>query len=211
MAKAKFDSDSVIQEDTDIGTFIPPNPGWNYVTILNHPIDKDPYHNITEGAHIIKYGKWLLFVPNKDFLKVFRKVAKLTKKFKLTLCFKASGSRDEKGEHVFCIYCGDYTNISFVRKIANVLVDEGFLEMHGYQYRDGTKALFFKTDEATHHQSKSAGQSLTLYKINNKKELFVKEFNNGKPSWKLVIKDDDPTIVKNFEFYLDTLGMDETF
>lgn len=208
MKTAQFDEDSVIQKNTNIDKFVPPYPGWNYVRILNHPEDNDPYFYIQDGVGKMNSGKWLLFTPNKDFVNVFRKIAKLAKEFKLTHCFKASGEPSENGEHVFCIYSGNYRNLSFVRKIGNELIDGGFLMEYGYQYRDGTKALYFKTDDATHYKSQARGESLTLFKIDNSRNLYVKEFNNGKPSWKLVENDNDLSIVDNFEFHLMSLGME---
>ena len=202
MKKTVFNPDSVIQYNTNIDRFAPPYAGWNYVRILNHPEDPNEYN-------MGRCGKWLLFVPNKDFIDVFRKIAKLAKELKLTHCFKASGSPSEKGEHVFCIYCSDCSNISFVRKIANVLLINGFLDRYGYQYRDGTKALYFKTDSATEYKSESRGQSLTLFRFTDKKELFVKEFYDGKPSWKLITNDADSSVIENFEIYLTTLEMNE--
>jgi len=209
MGKIIFDEDSVIQNSTNIEKFIPPYPGWNYVKVLNHPEDPDPFHNIKEGVYKNNVGKWLLFIPNQDFFEVFRQIAKLAKQFKLTHCFKASGEPTEKGEHVFCIYCGDYTKIAFVRKIGNVLINEGLLDKYGWTYRNGGKALFFKTDSATEYMSISRGKSLTLFKINNDKELYVKEFTDGKPSWKLITNDDDSNIVNSFEMHLTTLSMED--
>jgi len=208
MRNAQFDEDSVIQKNTDLDSFVPPYPGWNYVRVLNNPEDKDPYLYIKECPNTINVGKWLLFTPNKDFVKVFRKAAKLAKDFKLTHCFKASGRPSENGEHVFCIYCGDYKNISFVRQIGNTLIDEGLLMEYGYKYRDGTKALFFKTDATTHYKSEARGESLTLFKIDNNRHLYIKEFNIGRPSWKLVEKDNDSSIVENFESHLMDLEME---
>lgn len=189
-----FGEDSVIQKNTDIDNFIPPNPGWNYIRILNHPFSKVDYHSNY-------YGKWLLFVPNMEFISVFRQIAKLAVQMKLTASLKASGT-PERNEHVFCIYCENYKDISFVRKIADVLLSEGLLMRYGYQYGDGTKALFFKTDAATHYKSRAIGQSLTLFKFTDRKELYVKEFHSGNPSWKLVMNDTDSNITYSFEQHL---------
>ncbi|MFA5888086.1 MAG: hypothetical protein WC852_05245 [Candidatus Nanoarchaeia archaeon] len=202
MKRIMFGSDSVVQSDTNIDQFVPPNRGWNFVRILNHPEDSGDY--IRD-----KCGKWLLFVPNKDFIDLFRKLAKLTKELKLTHCFKASGSPSERGEHVFCIYCSDCSNISFVRKIANVLLSNGLLDEYGYRYWDGIKALFFKTDSATDYKSQSMGESLTLFKFTNKNELFVKKFDNMKPRWELIVNDNDSSIIENFEEHLILLEMSE--
>ena len=79
---------------------------------------------------------------------------------------------------------------------------------YGYRYRDDTKALFFKTDATTHYKSEARGESLTLFKIDNNRHLYVKEFNNGRPSWKLVENDNDPNIVENFESHLMDLEME---
>ena len=197
-----FDSSSVINNKTDIDNFIPPNPGWNYVRIKNNPEDPDKHTGFC--------GKWLLFIPNREFISVFRKIAKLAKELKLTHCFKASGSPGRGGEHVFCIYCSDYRQIYFVRKIAETLLSGKFLEKYSYTYKDGTKAIYFKTDNATHYKSNARGLSLTLFKFTNQKELFVKEFHDGKPTWKLVTNDNNQRIADNFENHLMMLEINET-
>lgn len=198
MVKVVFHPDSVIQTDTEVESFVPPYLGWNDVKILNHLEDPDE-------SYTGLCGKWMLFVLHQDFINVFREIAGLTKEMKLTHHFKAFGVPNERKKHVFCIYCSDYSNISFVRKIANVLLSEGLLAKYGYPYKDGTKALFFKTNSATEHKSRSIGQFLTLFKFTDKKELFVKEFQNKKPKWKLVTNDKDSSIISNFEMYLATL------
>ena len=202
--KPRWEEHPVIQSDTDIDNFIPPDPIWNYVAFSNHPsIKKKDFNN---------NGKWLLFVPDKVFVETFRELAKLAAGMCLTDSFKASGNGDGRKEHVFCIYCPNYLDISFVRKIADVLLQHGFIERFGYQYRDGTKAIFFKTDETTDYKSRALGEHLTLFRYTNKGELHVKEFDeNGNYSWKLVTSN-DPNVVNNFSGYLASLvfsGEDE--
>ena len=205
--KKIFDSDSVIDEKTNIDQFIPPYPGWNYVRLLQHPEDRFNYQ-----YNIDTCGKWLVFVPAQEFVEVFRKLCKLAKEFKLTHCFKASGEPGKGDMHVFCIYCSDYHNFSFVRKIGNTLLTEGILDKYGYKYRDGTRALFFKTDNTTHYKSNAFGESLTLFRFTNKRELYIKEFFDNKPGWKIVIDDNQRDLTENFEMHLETLEIgDENF
>lgn len=196
-----FTGRSVVKRIDEIDNVLPSNPGWNYVDLFEHPLDL-PYSS--------KYtGKWLLFIPNKDFIKVFRHLAKLSSEMKLTRTFKAAGGDEDGKEHVFCIYCNS-TNIPFIRTIAETLNCEGYIEKYGYKYRDGSKAIFFKTDEATHYKSHSAGESLTLFRYNTKGELFVKEFNSNRPEWKLLEKSDtDPSVISNFHLYLESLNIPE--
>ena len=202
--KKLFDSDSVIDENTNIDYFIPPNQGWNYIRLLDHP--EDYFENKRNDT----CGKWLIFVPDNDFINVFRKLAKLTKELQLTSCFKASGKKDDRGLHVFCVYCMNYRNIKFIRKIAEVLLKEGFLIKYGYKYKnDNTYALFFKTDETTHYKSKASGEHLTLFRYTNINQLFVKEFINDKPNWKLVEYDEEKGLTENFEMHLDILSMND--
>ena len=201
MKKNIFDSYSEVQDNTNIDFFIPPNPGWNYVRLISHPEDNNKKYEYN-------CGKWLLFVPESEFNNVFRTLAKLVKEYKLTSCFKASGEPDQKGLHVFCIYCTDCSNISFVRKIAELLNSLGYVKLYGYKYQNGISAIFFKTDSATEYMSHSRGKSLTLFKYEENKQLYVKEFNGFKPSWKLVIGDTDKKIIENFQDYLDTLKFD---
>ncbi len=199
--KPIWESDSVIQEDTNIDSFIPPHPEWNYVSLSNHPECKNTSDE--------KNGKWLIFVSDEVFIETFREVARMAKEMKLTDSFKARGSDIEGNEHVFCIYCPDYTNISFVKKIGKVLLEHKFIDRFGYKYKDGTKALFFKTDEATRFMSKSLGKSLTLFKYTDRDEFFVKEFDKyGKAMWELA-NSDNPQIVENFEAYLFSLGTED--
>lgn len=35
-----FSSRSLVQNTEEIESLIPPNPGWNFVEVLNHPLDK---------------------------------------------------------------------------------------------------------------------------------------------------------------------------
>jgi|SRR3989344_6169666 len=203
MKKVIFEEDSVVQHDTDIDAFVPPHPGWNYVSITNHPKDKYIYERDV-------CGKWLIFVPTEEFVWAFRELAKLAKSLRLTHSFKASGRPAENGEHVFCVYCGNSSKTSFVRQIADTLTDEGFLDKYGFQYRNGTKALFYKTDTATHYKSQARGMSLTLYRFTDKKELFVKEFNDGTPNWRLVTSDENPSIMDSFNMHLSSLEMDRS-
>lgn len=196
MKKSIFDEHSVINENTDLESFIPPNPGWNYVSLKKHP----------EDFYVNSYcGKWLLFVPTNEFVETFRELAKLAKEFKLTHAFKASG-RPENGTHVFCIYCGNYKEIEFVGKIAKTLLEEGFVDRFGYKYRSGSKAIFFKTDETTHYKSDSKGESLSLFKFHDDYSFFVKKFFNGKPSWEQITSLDSE-IVDSFEEHLSFLSM----
>ena len=193
----KFSEHSVVQRIDEIENFIPPNPGWNYVDVLDHPCDSHYSHQYT--------GKWLLFTPNSDFIAVFRRLAKLTAEMKLTGTFKASGANENNRDHVFCIYCNS-VDIPFVRTIAETLNQEGLIENYGYKYRDGSKAIYFKTDEATHYESQSRGKSLTLFRYNTRKELSVKEFNKNGPEWKLLDKNDnDSSVLENFRWYLESL------
>lgn len=194
----KFTELSVVQRTDEIDRIIPPHLGWNYVDLAHHPLDS-PYSD--------EYtGKWLLFVPNSDFIKVFRRLAQLTAEMKLTRRFKASGSENDGKEHVFCIYCNS-ANIPFVRTIADTLNNERYIDKYGYKYRDGSKAIFFKTDEATHYKSSSLGESLTLFKYTTGKELFVKEFNTNGPKWKFLDKsNNDPAVLDNFRSYLESLS-----
>ncbi len=194
MGKIFDPRDSVIDEETDLDSFVPPHIGWNYVRLLRHPEDNKEY------SHYY-CGKWLLFVPDSDFISVFRTLAKLTKDFNLTHCFKASGS-SERGSHVFCIYCLDCTDIVFIRKIAVLLKALGFLDKYGYRYKGGMSAIFFKTDEATHYKSKSLGSSITLYRYTSKDELSIKEFVNMKPRWKNV---ENQNVVKEVDKFYDHL------
>jgi hypothetical protein len=185
-----FDSDSVIQEDTDIDSFRPPYPGWNYVRLLYHPDDNLEYNE----AYC---GKWLLFVPDEEFLQVFRSLCKLVKDFNLTHCFKASGTPDEKGLHVFCVYCSDCRDFKFVKKIAKQFNDLGFLKKYGYTYRDGHSAIYFKTDGATHYKSMSRGSSITLFRYMDDNKLYIKKFEYSKPSW-ILVDDSNPELVDEF-------------
>jgi hypothetical protein len=188
---------SVIQENTDIDSFIPPNPGWNHISLSNHPQCKDT----SSGYN----GKWLIFVPNDAFIDVFREIAKMATKMELTGSLKASGSAENGREHVFCIYCPDYRKIAFVRKIAQTLKAYGFIERFGYRYSDKSKAIFFKTDNATHYKSRAAGEALTLFRFTENKELSVKEFDERRnPSWRLLVGNDSK-VVKNFETHLHYL------
>jgi len=196
--KIIFGEDSVINGKTDLERFIPPNPGWNYVRISNHPEDC-----FVQGL----CGKWLLFTPKNHYVETFRKLSKLMIENKLTHCFKASGS-EENGFHVFCIYCGNYQNIKFVKKIAKVLLDEGLINNFGYLYKNGVKAIYFKTDNATHYKSRSKGQSLTLFKFEDTGSFFVKRFEGSKPLWESV-NSLDPNITENFEDHLDSLEMED--
>ena len=187
--KPRWDEDSIVQANTDIDRVMPSDPVWNYVSLSNHPECKEVEDN--DG------GKWLLFVPDEIFVQTFRELAKMAANFELTYSFKASG--EEGSKHVFCIYCQDYRNIRFIRKVAETLLNRGFVERFGYQYRDGTKAIFFKSNETTHYKSNALGEHLTLFRYNDKKELHVKEFNDDDQfSWRLVV-DEDPTVVDNFE------------
>ena len=194
----KFTELSVVQRTDEIDRIIPPHLGWNYVDLAHHPLDS-PYSD--------EYtGKWLLFVPNSDFIKVFRRLAQLTAEMKLTRTFKASGSENDGKKHVFCIYCNS-ANIPFVRTIAETLNNERYIDKYGYKYRDGSKAIYFKTDEATHYESRSLGKSLTLFRYNTRKELSVKEFNQNGPEWKLLSKhENDSTVLENFRSYLNSLS-----
>jgi hypothetical protein len=197
----KFNGRSVVQDVDEIDSFIPPNPGWNYVEVQDHPLDTPYSHEYT--------GKWLLFVPDSDFITVFRRLAKLTAGLELTRSFKAAGLSEKDGNHVFCVYCNS-ADIPFVRKIAETLDNEGYLEKYGYKYRDGSKAVYFKTEEATHYESRSRGMSLTLFRYNTRKELSVKEFNKNGPEWKPLDKhENDSTIIDNFRSYLDYLSFSE--
>ena len=194
----KFTELSVVQSIDEIDRFIPPNPGWNYVQVAGHPLDSPYSPEYT--------GKWLLFVPNSDFIAVFRRLAELTAEMKFTGTFKASGHSENEGDHVFCIYCNS-ADIPFVRTIAETLNNEGYIEKYGYKYRDGSKAIYFKTDEATHYESRSLGKSLTLFRYNTRKELSVKEFNQNGPEWKLLSKhENDSTVLENFRSYLNSLS-----
>jgi len=192
--KPRWDGSSIIQANTDIDLVVPSDPVWNYVSFSNHPEIKEKNYN--------NYGKWLLFVPDEIFVETFRELAKLAASMQLTGSFKASGGNDDGKAHVFCIYCPDYWNIPFVRKIADTLLKHGFIERFGYKYRDGTKAIYFKTDETTYYKSRALGEHLTLFRYTDKGELFVKEFDeNENPSWKLVTTDDSD-VVKNFNAHL---------
>ena len=195
--KPRWTESSVIQAGTDFENFIPPDPGWNYVSLSNHPeITRVNLHSV---------GKWLLFVPDDVFVDTFRELAKLAAEMRLTDEFKASGDTDERKTHVFCIYCPDYWNVSFVRKIAEVLLKHGFIERFGYRYKDGTKAIFFKTDDTTRYKSHALGEHLTLFKYTDKGELHVKEFDEGGGYfWKLVTTN-NPDVVKNFGDHLASL------
>lgn len=75
MKNAQFDEDSVIQKNTDIDNFVPPYPGWNYVRVLNHPEDKDPYMYIKEGPNTINVG-------NGCFLPLIRILSKYSGKLR---------------------------------------------------------------------------------------------------------------------------------
>lgn len=196
-----FDSDSVVKESTNIDVFIPPNPGWNFVRLLHHPEDNSEYH----PAYC---GKWLLFVPDEDFVSVFRTLAKLTRDYNLTQCFKASGRPDNKNLHVFCIYCLDCKDFPFVKKIANKLNNLGFIKKYGYTYRGGQSAIFFKTDGATHYKSRSRGSSLTLFRYMEDDKLYVKRFNQGIPSWVLV-KKNEAWLVEEFIMNLQCMGLED--
>ena len=147
-------------------------------------------------------GKWMLFIPNTDFIEVFRKVAKLTINLELTNSFKANGGTEK--EHVFCIYCKNYKEIKFVRKIAMKLWKEGFIDKYGVKYKDGTRAIFFKPDEATDRWLYSdTGDSGTLYKFTNDGKLFFKEYDHDyKPHWTLVEDDNNVEILDNYETYI---------
>lgn len=197
MVRTRFDYDSVIDESTDLGTFIPPNPGWNYVRLLSHPEDNREYSSFY-------CGKWLLFVKNEEFLDVFRKLAGLTKEYELTHCFKTLGNPDQKGLHVFCIYCSDCSDIAFVRKIGKKLNDLGYIKKYGYNYWGGNSAIYFKTDEATHYKSQSKGSSITLFRYMDDDSLYVKEFHDEKPAW-VMVKSNNPHIIDNFQTYLQIL------
>ena len=195
----KFTGLSVVQSIDEIDNFIPQNPEWNYVQVVDHPLDSSYYPEFT--------GKWLLFVPDSDFIAVFRRLAKLTAEMKLTGSFKAAGRSNEEGSHVFCVYCNS-ADIPFVRTIAETLDNEGYIEKYGFEYRDGSKAIFFKTDEATHYENRSLGKSLTLFRYNRRKELSVKEFNQNVPHWKLLDKrENDPSVLDNFRYYLISLSL----
>ena len=197
----KFTRRSVVQSIDEINNFIPPYPGWNYVEVDNHPLDSPYSFNYT--------GKWLLFVPNSDFVEIFRRLAKLTSAMKLTRTFKASGLNEDNKDHVFCVYCNS-NDITFVRTIAETLDKEGYIEKYGYKYRNGSKAIFFKTDETTHYKSSAMGMSLTLFRFNTKKEFFVKVFNEKLPEWKLVDKNEkDVKIIDNFRSYLNSLYLQD--
>ena len=193
----KFTERSVVQGIDEIENVIPPYPGWNFVEVMGHPLDSPYSHQYT--------GKWLLFTPNSDFITVFRRLAKLTSELKLTGTYKASGRNEDNRDHVFCIYCNS-TDIPFVRTIAETLNQEGYIEKYGYKYRDGSKAIYFKTDEATHYESPSLGKSLTLFRYNTRMELSVKEFNENGPEWKLLGESEkDPSVIVNFRWYLESL------
>ena len=194
MSRKIFNETSVIDEKTDIPSFIPPNRGWNYVSLREHPNDTHIRGNC---------GKWLLFVPPEDFIDTFRLLSTLAKEFELTHCFKASGA-PERGTHVFCIYCGNYKDIAFVKKTARLLLEIGLLKKFGYKYSGGSSAIFFKTDETTHYSSDARGQSLTLFKFHEEGQLFVKKFIRESPKWELV-NSFDSKITENFEDYLDYL------
>ena len=151
----------------------------------------------------------LLFVKDEDFYDVFRDLAKLTKDYELTHCFKASGSANQEGLHVFCIYCSDCSDISFVRKMGWKLNERNYIKKYGYKYQGGDSAIYFKTDEATHYKSESRGSSITLFRYMDDSSLYVKEFHDKKPSWKLVT-DNDPNVIDNFQDYLGILEMEDS-
>ena len=195
-----FNEHSVIQTVKQLDTFIPPNNGWNYVMVENDLNDKSGERSF---AFEDTTGKWMLFIPDADFIKVFRGVARLAANLELTNSFKASGGREKS--HVFCIYCRNFKNIKFVRKIAKIIMDSGFIDNYGVKYKDGTRAIFFKPDDATRGNFYSeSGNSMTLYKFTNKAELFFKEFDQDyNPHWSLVEDDNNLEVLDNYEIYFD--------
>jgi len=190
--KVKWADDSVVQADTDLDTFIPPHQGWNYVTIENYLDWGDSYES----------GKWLLFVPDKQFVDAFRHLARLAGELKLGHSFKAMG-RTEK-DHPFCLYCPSYRDVPFIRKVAECLLKEGFIDSFGYLDRDGIRNIYFKPDEATSYKSRGVGESLTIFRFNNRNELYIKQFDEDfKPSWKFVDSKLGDDAFSSYEIYLD--------